>query len=171
MNPIETLKLDEEVPDEIYLSAVRHARTPEEIAFRDVLIFHRDALNGGLDQALDNQVTDPGQLARFIQAFDLIGLGNVAALIRDGHAELSLSGPTSASSEFDALADRYTLFAYGQDGDQPDAIERHAIAFAQSRSDAFSNVVARATALEAELETDSLLWRIGDLARGHKEQS
>ena len=56
MSVIEEMEFDEEVPDDIYLSALDHARTPEEGAFRDLLVFHRDAINGGLDQALDNRL-------------------------------------------------------------------------------------------------------------------
>ena len=55
MSLIQAMSCDEGVPDDIYLSALINARTPEEIAFRDVLVFHRDVLNGGLDQALENR--------------------------------------------------------------------------------------------------------------------
>ncbi len=47
-----------ELSDSVYVATLDAATTPEEIGFRDVLVLHRDFLNGGLSQALSNQFAD-----------------------------------------------------------------------------------------------------------------
>jgi hypothetical protein len=167
----EAPNLDAEVPDDIYLSALDHARSPEELAFRDVLVFHRDALNGGLDQALDNKVPDRARLTPFLHAYRLIGLNELAVLIRDAHEALLRPGEAGVGAEFEELSERYVQLTYGAEGDQPDAVERHAIAFARSRPQAFANVLAGIGTGAAKAYSDQLVAKIEVLARRLKEES
>ena len=167
----EKLNLDAEVPDDIYLSALDHARSPEEVAFRDVLIFHRDALNGGLDQALDNQAPNRARLAPFVHAYSFIGLNELAVLIGDAREALSHPGEAGVTAKFEELAEAYMVVTYGADGNQPDSVERHAVAFARSRPQAFANVFAGIGRGSAKARANELVGRIEDLARRLKEGS
>jgi hypothetical protein len=169
MSLIDEMKSDEEVPDDIYLSASINARTPEEVAFRDVLFFHRVTLQDGLDGALTNQAADPSDLARIVDAFNLVGLAALAAVIGRAYAELCRH-PEMITSEFDAWARRYMELSYGADGNQPDAVEGHAIRFAKARSAAFSNIAVGAITAAKDTGTDKLLQGMEDLLRRIKEQ-
>jgi hypothetical protein len=74
---------DQEVPDAIYLASLEHAVTSEEIAFRDVLVFHRDCLNGGLDQAMFNRekhIVQWGVRPSRLRLTKLLSFGGVRAI-------------------------------------------------------------------------------------------
>jgi len=125
---------DQEVPDAIYLAALEHAVTPEEIIFRDVLVFHRDILNGGLDQALSNRENDDEELAPVVSAYRSVGLPAVASLVDDA-AVLWRN-----EANVDELSERYFQVVYGEENDRPDAIERAAVRYAQHHWAAFTSI-------------------------------
>jgi hypothetical protein len=134
---------NDEVPDSLYLASLDHAVTPEEVAFRDLLVFHRDCLNGGLDQALDNRAGEP--LAPYLAAYRAVGLISVAGLIADAAAHAGKAIRLWGwEAKWEAMIDRYQRLIYGLNGDQPDAIEAAAVRFAQQHEAAFSNVVGAA---------------------------
>jgi hypothetical protein len=153
-DPIAAMKCEEGVPDDVYLSASINARTPEEIAFRDLLLFHRDVLNGGLDQALENLHDDPAQLSAVLCAYKLLGLERLASVIQDAGSEIS------AQRDIGHLDDRYAEQTQGSAGSEIDLVEAQAIRFAQSRHDAFSNVAAGAPTASKDSGSDDLLRRI-----------
>jgi hypothetical protein len=131
-------------PDTIYLSALDHARTQAEIAFRDVLIFHRDVLNGGLDQALFNQARTVGALARCIKGYERLGLRDAAKMIKvaDLHFETKAESNPDATNQLEALTAQYFAMTYGINGGSPDAIEYAAIVFVKSNEADFQSTFA-----------------------------
>ena len=135
----------EEVPDALYLASLEHAGTPEEIAFRDVLIFHRDCLNGGLAQGLDNQLDEDGSIRPYAEAYREIGLPVAAGLIETAAAHMAAQNDLPEwEAEMERLGERYQRLTYGENEDQPDTIEAAAIRFAQSNASAFTTVVSAA---------------------------
>lgn len=135
----------DEVSDELYLAALDFAVTPAEIAFRDVLTFHRDVLNGGLDQALDNEGKE---LDRYLKAYREVGLALMSSLIalaRDADA----GDVTVLTSAY--IAATYNL-AYACGGNQIDPtfplsgdnVERIVLQFARKRAPQFSSVLGAA---------------------------
>ena len=124
-----------EVPDGLYLSAIGHAASPQENAFRDVLVFHRDFLNGGLDQALFNRRNVGERVESYVAAYRAIGLPAVAGLIEDAVVRADAGG------DLDECDQRYQSFTYGTNDDQPDAVEAAALRFAQQNEGAFTSIV------------------------------
>jgi|CXWL01.1.fsa_nt_gi hypothetical protein len=147
---------DGDVPDALYLAALEFAVTPAECAFRDVLVFHRDVLNGGLSQALDNQADD---LGRYIAAFDYVGLAPIAALVRVGSDLCDRDRASYPEWQVEALTDAYIATSYNlayvcngmqTDPDFPfdqtgDQVERLLLRFARANAAEFSSVVGAAT--------------------------
>lgn len=127
-----------EVPDPLYLAALEHAVSPEEVAFRDVLLFHRDFLNGGLDQALFNLSNTGQALAPYVGAYQTIGLTTVAELIEDAASR------ADDDAGFDEIDERYQRFTYGENNEQPDAVEAALVRFAQKNETAFTSVIQAA---------------------------
>ena len=126
---------DQELPDAIYLASLDHAVMPEEIAFRDVLVFHRDCLNGGLDQAIFNRENTEQALAPVLGAYRSMGLSTVASLIDEASILWRSEG------DLDELTDRYVQFTYGGNNDRPDAVERAVVRYAQLHEPAFTSIV------------------------------
>jgi hypothetical protein len=126
------------VPDAIYLASLDHAVTAEEITFRELLTFHRDVLNGGLDQALGN-AESAGRLAPVLGAYRAAELSAVADIVEVASVRL-LRG----DDDVDELTDRYVQLAYGEDNDQPDAVEGAAVRYAQTNEAAFDSIVTAA---------------------------
>jgi len=147
---------DGEVSDALYLAALEFAATPEERVFRDVLVFHRDVLNGGLSQALANQGDD---LARYIAALDDIGLAPVAALVRVAMDLCERDRATYPEWQVQALTDVYIAATYNlayvchgmqTDPDFPldqtgDQVERLALKFARAKAAQFKSVIEAAS--------------------------
>ena len=128
------IDLDQAVPDAIYLTSLEHAVTLEEVAFRDVLTFHRDCLNGGLDQAFDNREGTSDDLALVFQAYRTVGLSDVASLLDEAVITWRVE------DDIEKLTDRYTQFTYGEENDQPDAVERAVMQYAQLHEGAFASI-------------------------------
>jgi hypothetical protein len=129
---------DQELPDPIYLASLDHAVTPEEVAFRDVLVFHRDCLNGGLDQAIFNLQNTGQPLDPVVEAYRSVGLSAVATLLDEAAVAWRRGG------DLDELTERYIQFTYGENNDQPDAVEGTAVRYAQLHETAFAGVIAAA---------------------------
>ena len=147
----------ESVPDNVYVAALENAVTAEEAAFRNVLIFHRDVLNGGLEQALWNQREN---IEDFVEAYRAIDLAPVASLLALGRG-LQPSAQNYEDMlvpELEALTSIYVAIAYNlayvvagnrDDPDFPldgvcDQIERLALRFARMHLESFQAVLQAA---------------------------
>jgi hypothetical protein len=152
-----------DVSDAVYLAAIDAAASPEEIAFRDVLVFHRDFLNGGLSQALANKFDD---LAQYLSAYRAIGLNWLAGMIElaSTFAQDGESRDDFENADIKTLGTAYCAAAYGlahasnlrreirltpdektsltQSGD---SVERLALRFARANRDKFRAVLAAAS--------------------------
>jgi hypothetical protein len=145
------------VGDALYIAAVENASSSAEQAFRDVLLFHRDLLNGGLSQALDNNSDD---LPRFVSAFEQVGLAPIAAIIRLSHRLVVTAQAREQFPEDDleALTGLYVAATYNlayvgagyrSDPDFPlegvgDQVERIALRYARNNVAEFAAVVGAA---------------------------
>jgi hypothetical protein len=141
------------VSDALYLAALSTALSAAELAFRDVLVFHRDVLNGGLSQALGNQQDDVDQ---YIAAFNEVGLAPISALVRLGLNLMIEVAPEFPDTEIETLTGAYIAATYSlayvsagcqEDGEFPiapagDQIERMALRYARRRREAFDAVIA-----------------------------
>ncbi len=129
---------EQELPDAIYLASLDHAATPQEVAFRDVLVFHRDCLNGGLDQPIFNRENTDQPIAPVLEAYRIVGLSAVASLIDEASALWRQEG------DLDELTDQYARLTYGDNNDQPDAIEGALVRYAQLHVAAFASIITAA---------------------------
>jgi hypothetical protein len=145
------------VGDALYIAAVESASSSAEQAFRDVLLFHRDLLNGGFSQAIDNNSDD---LSRFVSAFEQVGLAPVAAIIQLAHGLVVAvqAREQFPEDELDALTGLYVAAAYNlayvgagyrSDPDFPiestgDQVERIALRYARNNVAAFAAVIGAA---------------------------
>lgn len=153
---------DGEVSESVYEAALDAATSPQEIAFRDVLVFHRDFLNGGLTQALSNK---RDELPQFMSAYRVLGLGWLADLIELA-ASSALGGvryKDFETSEIETLDSAYCAAVYGpayasdlrreivlEERDETfrpvgDNIERLALRYARLNRQYFDAVLRRAT--------------------------
>jgi hypothetical protein len=100
------------VSDSVYLAALDSAQTPEEIAFRDVLIFHRGFLNGGLAQALSNYFDD---LARYLSGYRAMQLNWLADLIElaSTYVQDGESDEDFENADIETIDSAYCAVAYG----------------------------------------------------------
>jgi hypothetical protein len=124
------------VPDAVYLVSLDHAVTPEETVFRDVLVFHRDCLNGGLGQALYD--LDEKPVAPVVEAYRAVGLSDIASLLNEAFVIWQ------REHDLDQLTDRYVRLTYGEDNEQPDAVEKAALRYAQEHEGAFASIAGAA---------------------------
>jgi hypothetical protein len=145
------------VSDALYIAAVERASSPAEQAFRDVLLFHRDLLNGGFSQAIGNKTDD---VDSFVTAFDHVGLRPIAAIIRLAHSLVVTAQAREQfpEDELEALTGLYVAATYNlayvaagnrDDADFPlervgDQVERIALRFARNNRTAFATVVSAA---------------------------
>jgi hypothetical protein len=152
----------EEVPESVYFAALDVATTPEEIAFRDVLVFHRDFLNGGLSQALGNQFSS---LATYVSAYRVMGLDLLADMIvlASTFAQDGKSRDDFENMDIETLDSAYCAATYGlayasdlrgdikltaQDDalkQRGDSVEQLVLRFARANRDKFRAVVAAAS--------------------------
>ena len=130
------------VPDALYEVVHLEPSTAEEERAGRVLRVHRDWLNGGLEQALANLEVIEEPAAAYIDAYRQLGLSKEADVVQE--AADRVAGGDLTEPEWDALDDRYERLTYGNDGEQPDAVEAAVIIFAQRMADRFSDAVARA---------------------------
>ena len=135
------------VPDALSEALQWDASTDEEVLAGHVLRVHRDWLNGGLEQALSNlrEIEEP--IEPYIAAYQLIGLCEAADLVQE--AAIGADGRDVTDAKWEGLDDRYSLLTYGEGGDQPDAIEKAVVQFAQSWPEQFRVSVEQANAVLA----------------------
>lgn len=129
------------VPDALYIAALKAATTPSEMAFRDVLKFHRDFLNGGFDQVLFNLGNCDEPLAPYLAAYRLLGLHDAAHLIERAKIIFDDEG------DLEEIDDLYVRLTYGPGNDLPDAMEAAAVRFAQGNQNSFLALVQKAATL------------------------
>jgi hypothetical protein len=150
-----------EVSDWVYEAALDAAVSAEETAFRDVLIFHRDFLNGGMSQALRNQFED---LDRYVAAYRTLRLKWLADMIvlASTYAQDGKSAKEFKNADVETLGSAYCAATYGlayasylrdeielKEDDAAlrqagDSVERMALRFARANRDRFQAILAAA---------------------------
>ena len=138
---IEDLDPARGVPDALYEELHWAAETQEEKYAGRVLRVHRDWLNGGFEQTLNNLCAIEESADVFAQAYAEVGLPTVAKLV----AEVSVARSRGQLSDaaWDQFDERYDRLTYGPTTDTTDAIEAAVVRYIQRNGPAFSNALDR----------------------------
>jgi hypothetical protein len=132
------------VPDGLWGAACDYGETDAEIALEWAVRFHRDVLNGGLQQATYNQRV---RIDTCVAAYEFFGLRDALACVRRAityrcsvtHSEWGYEeGEESVCEELD---EHYVASVYGSGRNRPDQVEAAIISYVVAHRDAYERLV------------------------------
>ena len=137
--------MDARVSDALAVVAWSSAETAPELHLANALRFHRDWLNGGLQQASFNQ---RDEIVQCIAAFGFFGLPAINDLVAETVRYRDQGGSEGWDYEFGAedfweeLDSRYDAWVYADGKANEDRIEQHILLYIGSHQEEFARLVA-----------------------------
>ena len=141
---IDILSLDPSngVPDLLYEALHWEPATEDEARAGYVLRLHRDALNGGMHQALKNLFAIQEDAHPYVLAYKTMGLERGFALWSEA---LKLTeAETGSDEDWDILDEKFERLTFGEHSNEPDGVERVVMAVVLRSPAAYSNALTKA---------------------------